>query len=138
LVANVNGGVGELVSDTGVHNYPGPAAVAPISSSFSLFPPAPQAAGGAQQDAFSSLVTVYSTGDMPIVGQVSEGQITNIHLGEKATVTITALSKTVDATVDSIVTDPAQVPGTVTYDVIFHATEFPQGALPGMSATVQF
>lgn len=138
VVANVNGGAGELVSDTGVHNYPGPAALGSTSSSFSLFPPAPAAPGTTSQDAFVPLVTVYSTGDMPVVAQVPESQISNVHLGQSASVSITALSKTIAATVDRVISDPAQVPGSVTYDVILRAKSWPAAALPGMSATVQF
>jgi multidrug efflux pump subunit AcrA (membrane-fusion protein) len=135
-VAAVNGNVGDLVGESGVHDFAGPQALAPSGPSFSLFPPPAQAAALPAVNTYSPLVTLNDSGPMLAMVEVPESAISNLHLGDTAKVTINALNASTSATVGGIIYDPVRVPGQITYFVTYKVSRWPQGVIPGMSVSV--
>ncbi len=135
-VSVVNGNVGDLVGEAGVHDFAGPQALAPSGPSFSLFPPPAQAATAPTVNTFSPLVTLNDSGPMQAMVDVPESSISNLHLGDKAKVTINALNVSTSATVGSVIYDPVRVPGQITYVVTYQVSRWPQGVVPGMSVSI--
>lgn len=140
LVANVGGQAGELDGTTGVHAFAGPQSLQTGSASnFSLFPA--QNGDGATQNSTSgdqqpliSLVTAQRNA----VAQVSEDQVSALHQGTAAQITVNALHATVNATVGQVIPIPVSEGGSVEYEVQLVVGTWPPGTEPGMSLSVEF
>jgi macrolide-specific efflux system membrane fusion protein len=134
-VAVVNGIVGDLVGESGVRDFAGPQSVASAGPTLSLFPPPAQAAA-IPAVTFSPLVSVNESGPMQAKVEVPESAVGNLHPGDKAKLTISALNQTVQASVGSIIADPVRSSGQVTFVVTYLVSRWPAGILPGMTVSV--
>jgi multidrug efflux pump subunit AcrA (membrane-fusion protein) len=139
-VAETAGSVGEIAGSDGVHNYTGPAGqagtVANQQSGVQLFQNSGTTAGGSSQGStYSALITVYS-GALNVTAQLPESGMVGIHLGQTATVSITAANLVVTGRVSQIVMVPATVVGATYYDVTFAIESKSSAIIAGMSASV--
>lgn len=140
LVANVGGQSGELDGTTGVHAFAGPQSLQTGSApAFSLFPAqngsgATQNSNAGNQQPLISLVTAQRNA----VAQVSEDQVSELHQGATAEVTVNALHATVNATVSQVIPIPVSQGGSVEYEVQLVVGTWPPGTEPGMSLSVVF
>jgi hypothetical protein len=75
---------------------------------------------------------------LTVVVDVAEQDVPNLTVGQKADVTITALSQTVKATITALPTaaNSSSGSGAVTFPLSLALTTNPVGILPGMSASV--
>ncbi|HJP76933.1 MAG TPA: biotin/lipoyl-binding protein [Pseudonocardiaceae bacterium] len=141
VVADTAGAAGDVVGASGVHGYSGPAAEAGTlnsqqSSGFQLFvQPAPDGSGSTQSPAYAPVITLYS-GPMAVTAQLPEQNMGATHVGQAATLSITALNQSVPGTVSQVLLDPARVPGATYYDVVITLNNQPSGLYAGMTATV--
>jgi multidrug resistance efflux pump len=138
--AETAGSVGEIAGSDGVHNYTGPAGqagtVANQQSGVQLFQNSGTTAGGSSQGStYSALITVYS-GALNVTAQLPESGMVGIHLGQTATVSITAADLVVTGRVSQIVMVPATVLGATYYDVTFAIESKSSAIIAGMSASV--
>jgi macrolide-specific efflux system membrane fusion protein len=91
IVAAVNGTVGDLAGPTGIQQSSSPAGVSSgTSSGIQIFPQAPVNSNSKTPQQLS-LITL-NTRAMNVVVQIGESDISNIHVGEGATVTFPAQS----------------------------------------------
>ncbi|HEX4224359.1 MAG TPA: hypothetical protein VHZ97_18465 [Pseudonocardiaceae bacterium] len=140
LVANVGGQAGELDGTTGVHAFAGPQSLQTGSASnFSLFPAqngngATQNSNSGDQQPLISLVTAQRNA----VAQVSEDQVSALHQGAAAEITVNALHATVNATVSQVIPIPVSQGGSVDYEVQLVVSTWPPDTEPGMSLSVSF
>jgi multidrug resistance efflux pump len=140
LVADVGGQTGELDGTTGVHAFAGPQSLQTGSASnFSLFPA--QSGDGATQNSTTgdqqpliSLVTAQRNA----VAQVGEDQVSALHQGAAASITVNALHDTVNATVAQVIPIPVSQGGSVDYEVQLVVGTWPPNTEPGMSLSVEF
>ncbi|HEY4022679.1 MAG TPA: biotin/lipoyl-binding protein [Pseudonocardiaceae bacterium] len=141
VVADTAGAAGELAGSSGVHGYGGPAAEAGTLSSqqgsgFQLFvQPAAAGGGSTQTPAYAPVITLYS-GPMTVTAQVPEQSMGSTHVGQAATLGITALNQAVQGSVGQIMLDPARVPGATYYDVVITMNTQPATLYAGMTVTV--
>lgn len=140
LIANLGGQAGELDGTTGVHAFAGPQSLQMDSASnFSLFPA--QNGNGATQNSNSgnqqALITLV-TAQRNAVAQVSEDQVSSLHQGAAAEITVNALHATVNATVAQVIPIPVSQGGSVEYEVQLVVANWPPDTEPGMSLSVAF
>ncbi len=141
VVADTAGAVGDVVGASGVHGYSGPAAESGTlnsqqSSGFQLFvQPTPTGGGSTQSAAYAPVITLYS-GPMAVVAQLPEENMGSTHVGESATLNITAIGQNVAGRVSQVMLDPARVPGATYYDVVIDMNTEPGGLYAGMTVTV--
>jgi HlyD family secretion protein len=140
LIANLGGQAGELDGTTGVHAFAGPQSLQMDSASnFSLFPA--QNGNGATQNSNSgnqqALITLV-TAQRNAVAQVSEDQVSSLHQGAAAEITVNALHATVNATVAQVIPIPVSQGGSVEYEVQLVVANWPPETEPGMSLSVAF
>jgi HlyD family secretion protein len=140
LIANLGGQAGELDGTTGVHAFAGPQSLQTDSASnFSLFPA--QNGNGAAQNSNSgaqqALITLV-TAQRNAVAQVSEDQVSSLHQGAAAEITVNALHATVNATIAQVIPIPVSQGGSVEYEVQLVVATWPPGTEPGMSLSVVF
>jgi HlyD family secretion protein len=140
LIANLGGQAGELDGTTGVHAFAGPQSLQMDSASnFSLFPA--QNGNGATQNSNSgnqqALITLV-TAQRNAVAQVSEDQVSSLHQGAAAEITVNALHTTVNATVAQVIPIPVSQGGSVEYEVQLVVANWPPDTEPGMSLSVAF
>jgi multidrug efflux pump subunit AcrA (membrane-fusion protein) len=141
IVADTAGAAGDVVGAGGVHGYGGPAAEsgtlsAQQSSGFQLFvQPAAPGGGSTQNATFAPVITLY-TGPMTVMAQLPEETIGGTHIGQHATLAVTALNRTVGCTVSQVLLDPARVPGATFYDVVISMDTQPAQVLAGMTVHV--
>ncbi len=84
----------------------------------------------------SPAITLRSTG-LVVVASVPEDALSSLQAGQKATVTLPALSRSVAGTLGALPTAASSSSGTaVTFPVTVDLTSVPAGLLPGMSAQV--
>ena len=140
VIADTGGAVGDVVGADGVHNYSGPAeqsgTAAQQEPGFELF--VPSSGGGSQSsqtNPFQSLITEYA-GPMSVIAQIPEANMTGVHDGQGASLTISALNTTVPGSVSQIMLDPARVPGSTFYDVLISMPHPPAQLLAGMTVNV--
>lgn len=137
-VANVGGIVGDLDGTDGVHGFSGPNALQATSGpAFSLFPPESGASSSGSGSTAQPLIWLVSPQTYAIA-QVSETEISNLHPGSAAQLTVNALGKTVNATVTEINPIPVDQNGSVEYEVTLNAPTWPSGTMIGMSLNVTF
>ena len=143
VVASVNGSAGELAGPDGVKQQTSPSGVAQPSSGIVLFPQAPTTANG-QQPATVSFLTLQSRKEK-IVAQIGESDIGNIHVGQKAHVTLPA-QPGVTYTAHVLDIEPAAVNQSgkvyflvdLGFDRLSSAKSQLVGQLSGLSADVSF
>lgn len=141
VVADTAGAVGDVVGASGVHGYNGPAAEAGTidtqqGSGFQLFvQPTPAGGGSTQSPAYAPVITLYS-GPMAVTAQLPEQNMGATHVGQAATLSITAINQSVPGTVSQVLLDPARVPGATYYDVVLGLNSQPSGLYAGMTVTV--
>jgi multidrug efflux pump subunit AcrA (membrane-fusion protein) len=135
VIAQVNGAIGDLVGDSGVHNYGAPQSIPQGGSKFSLFPPAPSTATSTNNN-FLPLLSLQPQAGWRILAQVPEEAISKMYAGRLAEVTFPALKKTVYANVAQTIPIPLTVDGVVNYQVVLKPRNQVDGILPGMSATI--
>ncbi len=141
IVADTAGAPGDVVGASGVHGYGGPAAEAGTlsgqqSSGFQLFvQPAAPGGGSTQNATFAPVVTLY-TGPMAVTAQLPEETIGSAHIGQRATLVVTALGQTVHGSVGQVLLDPARVPGATFYDVVISMDTQPAQVMAGMTVHV--
>ncbi|MBB5895922.1 HlyD family secretion protein [Kutzneria kofuensis] len=140
VIANVGGVPGELDGTTGVHGFAGPQSMQPAQApAFSLFPPAAGADSTANPGTANQhpLITLVSS-ESDAVAQVAEAAMPGLKQGTPARVTVNALRRTVDGTVDQVIPMPIDQSGSVEYAVRLTVAHWPEGTTPGMSLSVVF
>lgn len=140
VIADTGGAVGDVVGADGVHNYTGPAEQSGTAAQqvpgFELFVPQSGAgAGSASASSFASLITEYA-GPMSVIAQIPQADMAGVHNGQGATVSVGALSQSVQGTVSQIMLDPARVPGATYYDILIGLKSPPAALLVGMTVDV--
>jgi multidrug efflux pump subunit AcrA (membrane-fusion protein) len=141
VIADTGGAVGDLVGSDGVHNYTGPAeqsgTEAQQEPGFELFVPQTNSGSSANTNTptFESLITEYS-GPMSVIAQIPEANMTGVHTGQGATLSVGALNENVQGTVSQIMLDPARVPGSTYYDILISIQNPPAALLAGMNVDV--
>jgi multidrug resistance efflux pump len=140
-VADVGGIVGDLDGTSGVHGFSGPNSLQAGGNSgpaFSLFPSQTNS-GTSNSSSSSTQPLIWLVGPQQYAqAQVSETEISNLHVGSAATITVNALGKTADATVSQINPIPVNQGGSVEYEVTLTSSSWPTGTLIGMSLNVVF
>jgi len=137
-VANVGGIAGDLDGTDGVHGFNGPSALQATSGpAFSLFPAESGASQSGSSTSSQPLIWLVSP-QTYAMAQVSESEISNLHVGSAAQVTVNALGKTVNGTVEQINPIPVDQGGNVEYEVRLNVPVWPQGVMIGMSLNVTF
>ncbi len=95
VVSAVNGTVGEVVSDQGVQQPTAPAALSQgQTTGIQLFPQGPQSGSSTSSPDYAALITLDSVQNQMVV-QVPETSIDQIHVGQKASATLPAVSGSV-------------------------------------------
>jgi HlyD family secretion protein len=95
VVSAVNGTVGEVVSDQGVKQPTAPAALSQgQTTGIQLFPQGPQSGSSTSSPDYAALITLDSVQNQMVV-QVPETSIDQIHVGQKASATLPAVSGSV-------------------------------------------
>jgi multidrug efflux pump subunit AcrA (membrane-fusion protein) len=141
VVAETAGAVGEVVGPTGVHGFQGPGEQSGTQSNsgsgFQLF--VPQTSGGgssnSNQNAYMPLMTLY-TSPLNIVAQIPETDMSSVHDGATASVSITALNLTVSGKVQSTELAAVESSSTTYYDVTISLDSNDSRLMAGMSASV--
>jgi arylsulfatase len=145
-IATVNGSTGDLAGPDGVKQQTSPTGVQSPTSGIEIFPQAPASSSNSQpQD--DSFITMQSRG-MRVEAQISETDVGQIHMNQRATVTFPAdPGSTYDARVSDI--EPAAVnQGGKVYFLVYlrllttsgHRVISPAklGSLSGLSADITF
>ena len=142
VVAAAAGAVGDVVGPDGVHGFQGPAEESGTQSNssggFELFVPQTGGSGGGttSQNAYMPLITLY-TSPYTVVAQVPETDMSSVRDGASASLDITALSLTVNGTVENTELDPVNSSSTTTYyDVTISLDSTDSRLMAGMSVQV--
>jgi multidrug efflux pump subunit AcrA (membrane-fusion protein) len=142
VIAETAGAVGEVVGPSGVHGYQGPGEQSGTQSNggsgFELFVPQTSGSGGSSgtgQNAYMPLITLY-TSPLTVVAQVPETDMSAVHDGAAASVSITALNLTVAGKVENTVLAAVESSSTTYYDVTISLASNDARLMAGMSAQV--
>lgn len=140
IVAAVYGAPGEYLGPNGVRQYQGPAGIGAGNQQggFELFPSQqqPVRAGGSNSSGLDPLIELVG-GRQQAMAQVPESDVHDFVIGHHATVSISALNRSVPATVAELFLNPSQGSTSVSYIVVLNLDRQVTGLLPGMSATVR-
>jgi hypothetical protein len=136
LVVNVSGAAGDLVGPEGVQ-IDGTAQPSQLAQTpgISLFSPASQHSTAASRSTTTPLIQL-AAGPTEMDAQVPESAVANMRPGRPATVTVPALGASFSSRLLSVVPDPLQTNGEVSYEVVFVVQRPSPQVLPGMSADV--
>jgi multidrug efflux pump subunit AcrA (membrane-fusion protein) len=138
VISEVYGEVGENLGPDGVQLYAAPAALPQNDpSGFSLFPSQPSVQGSDTTSSGSEPFLEIVGGSQQILAQVTQSQVSEVAVGRKATVTITALNENESGVITAVGLSPTRNNTAVTYDVTITLDRTVPGLLPGMSATVR-
>jgi multidrug efflux pump subunit AcrA (membrane-fusion protein) len=141
-VADTAGAAGDVVGPDGVHGYQGPAEQSGTQANqqpgFELF--APQSSDGngtgTSQASYMPLITLY-TGPLTVVAQIPETDMSSVHVGDPATVDISALGLSVPGTVRGTALDPVRGSSSTTYyDVTLSLSSTDTRIMAGMSVQI--
>ena len=139
VVASVGGAIGNIDGPDGVHVYSGPTSNQPDNSpAFNLFPSSPGASSSGNSAASQQPLITIDSSSYSAIAQVSETEVTRLHEGSPARVTINAISRTIPATISAITPIPVHGLSSVQYDVALTSTAWPKLVMPGMSVSVRF
>ncbi|HWG26811.1 HlyD family secretion protein [Actinospica sp.] len=141
VIAETAGAVGEVVGPSGVHGYQGPGEQSGTQSNggsgFELF--VPQTGGGngssTGQNAYMPLMTLY-TAPLTVVAQVPETDMSSVHDGATASISVTALNLSVSGKVQNTELAAVQSSSTTYYDVTISLDSNDSRLMAGMSAQV--
>jgi multidrug efflux pump subunit AcrA (membrane-fusion protein) len=129
-VAAVNGSVGSTSSGSG-------STVTTASSSSSSSSSSGTGGGGTGSGDSSGLVSIESTGQLEVVAGIPEADISNVAVGEPATLTFPALTNTeVAGKVVAVASTSTVVSDVVTYDVTIALVNPPSSVKEGMTTNV--
>lgn len=140
-IAETAGAVGEVVGPTGVHGYQGPGEQSGTQSNsgsgFELFVPSTNGSGGStsSQNTYMPLLTLY-TAPLTVVAQVPETDMSSVHDGATASITITALNLSVSGKVETTELAAVESSSTTYYDVTISLDSDDSRLMAGMSAQV--
>jgi HlyD family secretion protein len=134
LVVEVNGEVGDLVSDAGVRNFPAPPPVVSAQPGLQLYggpPTQPAATGG-----YSSFVRLADTTQWQMVAQVPEAAVPKLKSGLAALISFNALPEDLKGHLVAVIPAPFTVSNVVYYRVVFTLEHPPNELIPGMTGNV--
>jgi len=134
LVVEVNGEVGDLVSDAGVRNFSSPAPVVSAQPGFQFYGGRPSQATA--PSGYSSFVRLADTTRWQIVAQVPESAVPKLKSGLSASIRFGALPDHVSGRLATIIPAPFTVANAVYYRAVFILERTPHALMPGMTGNV--
>jgi multidrug efflux pump subunit AcrA (membrane-fusion protein) len=141
VVAETAGAVGAVVGPTGVHGFQGPGEQSGTQSNsgsgFQLFVPSTggSSGGSSNQNTYMPLITLY-TSPLTVVAQVPETDMSAVHDGASASISITALNLTVSGKVETTELAAVESSSTTYYNVTISLDSNDSRLMAGMSAQV--
>jgi multidrug efflux pump subunit AcrA (membrane-fusion protein) len=134
LVVEVNGEVGDLVSDAGVRNFSSPPPVVSSQPGFQLYGgrPTPSTAPGG----YSSFVRLADTTRWQMAAQVPESAVPMLKSGLSASISFSAVPGHATGHLAAVVPAPFTVNSAVYYRAVFILDHPPHGLMPGMTGNV--
>jgi len=141
VVAETAGAVGAVVGPTGVHGFQGPGEQSGTQSNsgsgFQLFVPSTggSSGGSSSQNTYMPLITLY-TAPLTVVAQIPETDMSAVHDGARASISVTALNLAVSGKVQTTELAAVESSSTTYYDVTISLDSNDSRLMAGMSAQV--
>jgi multidrug efflux pump subunit AcrA (membrane-fusion protein) len=123
---------------SGSHDIADPSASSSASSAGAAAAGSSESSSSGSSSSSSSFIELVDLHGYQLVVPLSESEISNVHVGQIATVTVEALEgRKFAAEVVSLPVLPTSSSGVVSYDVTFQLDQVEPGLKPGMSATAE-